>query len=114
MGEGLLQWSSGSSGMWRLFSDSETVNSSSSKCASLICLLDLESSCISSTFGPRDAAVRSWRNWTREKLVVAPCKWLRPDLVLSLPILMCDLAITAGGSGILTVPCEIDKQFQNA
>ena len=41
-------------------------------------------------------------------------KWLRPGLVPPSPFLSCDPAIIAGGCGILTIPCEIDKQNLDA
>ena len=38
----------------------------------------------------RDEAIRGWRSWLREDLLVHPDKWLRPDLVLPAPFLQCE------------------------
>ena len=54
----------------------------------------------------RDAAIRGWRHWIREEPCSRPYKWLRPDLVPPSTFLSCDPAITAGGSGIWTIPCD--------
>ena len=35
----------------------------------------------------RDEAIRGWRNWLREDLLVHPYKWHRPDLVHLAPFL---------------------------
>ena len=37
----------------------------------------------------RDEAIRGWRNWVREDLLVHPNRWLRPDLVSPAPFLQC-------------------------
>ena len=62
----------------------------------------------------RDEAIRVWRNWLREDPLVHPYKWLRPDLVLPAPFLLCQPHLTPGGSGVLADPARIDEEFRNA
>ena len=62
----------------------------------------------------RDEAIRVWRNWIREDPMVHPYRWLRPDLVLPVPFLQCQLHHTLGGSGVLADPAQIDEEFQKA
>ena len=48
----------------------------------------------------RDEAIRSWRGWLREDLLVRPKRWLRPDLVPPSPFSRCDPRLTPGGSEV--------------
>ena len=50
----------------------------------------------------RDEAIREWRNWVREDLMVHPFRWLRPDLVPPAPFLQCEPRLSPGGSGVLS------------
>ena len=60
-----------------------------------------------------DVAVRGWRSWMLEDDKVHPYRWLKPDLVTPAPFLCCDPCLTVDGSGILSDPDRIDKQFRN-
>ena len=62
----------------------------------------------------RDEAIREWRNWIREDLLVHPCSWLRPDLVPLAPFLQCEPHLTTDGSGVLSDPHTIDEEFRKA
>ena len=61
-----------------------------------------------------EEAVRGWRNWLREDPLIHPYRWLRPDLVLPAPFLLCDPVLTPGGSGVLADPDRIDEEFRKA
>ena len=62
----------------------------------------------------RDAAILSWKRWLHEDPSSRPYKWLRPDLVLPAPYLVCDPSQTPGGSGVLVQPSLIDAQFRKS
>ena len=61
-----------------------------------------------------DFAIRVWRSWVLEDLLVHPYMWLRPDLVLLAPFLNCSPEHTVDGSGVLVEPYAIDEQFSKA
>ena len=62
----------------------------------------------------RDEAFPAWRSWLLEDLLVHPCQWLRPDLVLPAPFFQCEPHVTPGGSGVLAHPAGIDEEFRKA
>ena len=45
---------------------------------------------------------------------IHPYRWLSPDLVAPALLLCCDPCLTVDGSGVLSDPGRIDKQFRNA
>ena len=62
----------------------------------------------------RDDAIRGWRNWLREDLLVHPYKWLRPGTVPPVLFLQCEAHLTHGGLGFLADPVRIDEEFRKA
>ena len=103
--------------LWSLktsFSDTETVTSISFKVYITDLFVRFGEFLHQVVVGRRAAAVRSRRNWIREELSSRLHTCLRRDHVPPSIFLSCDLAITAGGSGIKTIPCETDRQFQDA
>ena len=62
----------------------------------------------------RDEAIRGWRNWLWEDLLVLPKKWLRPGLVPPAPFLQCEPRLTPNCSGVLSDPNRIDAEFRKA
>ena len=63
-------------------------------------------------FAGRETALASWKRWLEEDKNSRPFRWLRPDLVLPAPYLVCSQHTTPTGSGILVQPAVIDSQFR--